>query len=57
MNDLVTRLYVRLTESSKGQDMVEYSLIVAAVAIVAWAGYKFLGNDISGYVVQVGGDL
>ncbi len=57
MNNFITRLYVRVTESSKGQDMVEYSLIVAAVAIVAWAGYKFLGNDISGYVVQVGGDL
>ncbi len=57
MNNFITRLYVRVTESSKGQDMVEYSLIVAAVAIVAWLGYQFLGNDISTYVVQVGGDL
>ncbi len=57
MNDLITRLYVRVREWSKGQDMVEYSLIVAAVAIVAWLGYQLLGNDISTYVVKVGGDL
>jgi Flp pilus assembly pilin Flp len=57
VNDLITRLYLRATEWSKGQDMVEYSLIVAAVAIVAWVGYQVLGTSVSTYVIDVGGDL
>lgn len=56
MNDFLTRLYVRLTEN-KGQDMVEYALIVAAVAIVAWVGYQAFGNSINTYGSSIGADL
>lgn len=54
--DFVTRLYLRLKER-QGQTMGEYALILAAVAIVAFAGYKILGTDINTMVTQLGGDL
>lgn len=43
MNTL-TRFYVRLRESHKGQAMVEYSLILAVIAVVALVGYEAIGS-------------
>ena len=31
----------------RGATMVEYALIVAAIALVAWLGAKTLGNSVS----------
>jgi Flp pilus assembly pilin Flp len=30
----------------RGQTMVEYSLIIAAIAVVAWGAYNHMGHDI-----------
>jgi Flp pilus assembly pilin Flp len=30
----------------RGQTMVEYALIIAAVSVVAWSAYNFMGHDI-----------
>ena len=54
--DFVTRLYLRLRES-RGQTMGEYALIVAAVAVVAFAGYKILGNNINSLTNTLAGDI
>ncbi len=49
--DLFSRLYVkareRLARFHRAQTMTEYALILAAIAIVAWAAYSALGHSIS----------
>jgi Flp pilus assembly pilin Flp len=44
---------------SRGQTMTEYSLILAAIAIVCFVAYETTGQDITGLIVwgQVGNDL
>ncbi len=56
MSAILTRLYVRTTER-KGQTMGEYALIMAAVAVVAFAAYKVLGQDIASLMTALAGDL
>jgi Flp pilus assembly pilin Flp len=50
MNRL-TRLYLRLAQlyrtRDRGQTMTEYALILAAVAILVFAAYATMGNDIN----------
>ena len=46
----IRRFYVRIRESSSGQTMTEYALIVTALAVVVYAGYQTLGTDISATV-------
>jgi Flp pilus assembly pilin Flp len=41
----------------KGQTMTEYALILAAVAVVAFAGYRLMGNDIQSLLTSVSSDL
>ena len=56
MNTL-TRLYLKLCEKHKGQTMTEYALIMAAVAIVVFATYEVMGQDIGSLVNKVNTDL
>jgi Flp pilus assembly pilin Flp len=56
MSAILTRLYVRTTERN-GQTMGEYALIMAAVAVVAFAAYKVLGQDIASLMTALAGDL
>jgi Flp pilus assembly pilin Flp len=56
MNTL-TRLYLKLREKHKGQTMTEYALIMAAVAIVVFATYEVMGQDIGSLVNKVNTDL
>ncbi|HZO81673.1 MAG TPA: hypothetical protein VFB33_08245 [Candidatus Binataceae bacterium] len=37
----------RLVRLERGQDMTEYALIVAAIAIVVFAAYEIMGQSIS----------
>jgi len=37
----------------RGQTMTEYALILAAVAVVVFAGYQLLGTDINGLLSSV----
>jgi Flp pilus assembly pilin Flp len=41
----------------RGQTMTEYALIMAAIAIVVFATYQLMGNDISSLVNKVNTDL
>jgi Flp pilus assembly pilin Flp len=53
---ILNRLFVRLS-TRKGQTMTEYALILAAVAVVCFAGYKLMGNDIQSLLNNISGDL
>jgi Flp pilus assembly pilin Flp len=43
----ITKLVVRAREYSRGQTMAEYALILAAVAVVVYAGYQTMGTTIT----------
>ena len=55
--DLMTKMYVRVREFhkglSKGQTMTEYALILAAIAIVVFATYETMGQDIGSLATSV----
>jgi len=57
MKDIMLKLYVKaqnLLSSDEGQDLVEYALVIALVALAATAGMKTLASDISGAFSTVG---
>ena len=45
---------LRLGRGSSGQTMAEYALILAAVALVAYAGFQVLGGDINAMLSSLG---
>jgi pilus assembly protein Flp/PilA len=47
MNTLFLRLYVNLVSRDEGQDLVEYALVVAMIALGAVASMKGLAHVIS----------
>jgi Flp pilus assembly pilin Flp len=47
------KLFVKLDEHRRGQTMTEYALILAAVAVVVFAGYQTTGTTINGLVTAV----
>src|SRR5207245_1110268 len=57
----LAEFYIRLREFQKGlsqgQTMTEYALILAAVAVVVFAAYATMGNDISALVNRIDTDL
>ena len=54
--NLLLRAYVRVREQA-GQTMSEYALIMAAIAVVAFAAYNTLGGDVVTLVNKVASDL
>ena len=55
--DLITRNFVRLRESMRGQTMTEYAFIVASIAIVVFVSYQVMGQDLNGLVNRIGADI
>jgi Flp pilus assembly pilin Flp len=55
--DLIRKLYVKANGFARGQTMAEYALIVAAIAVVVYAGYQTTGTTISTLVSSVDGQL
>jgi Flp pilus assembly pilin Flp len=53
---LLTRSYVRFRER-KGQSMTEYALIMAAIAVAAYAAYTTLGGKIVTEIGNVSANL
>ena len=51
--DLLIKLHVKANDFARGQTMAEYVLIVAAVAVVVFAGYQSSGTTISTLVSNV----
>jgi pilus assembly protein Flp/PilA len=51
MNTMLLKLYVNfqdLMNREEGQDLVEYALVVALIALAATAGMKLLAGGING---------
>jgi Flp pilus assembly pilin Flp len=55
--DLIRKLYVKADGFARGQTMAEYALIVAAIAVVVYAGYQTTGTTISTLVTNVDNQL
>jgi Flp pilus assembly pilin Flp len=55
--DLIRKLYVKTGEFARGQTMTEYALILAAVAVVVFAGYQTMGSTITTMLSSVDGQL
>jgi Flp pilus assembly pilin Flp len=51
--ELLRKLYVKADVFARGQTMAEYALIVAAVAVVVYAGYQTMGTTISALLSNV----
>ena len=51
--DLLIKLRLKANDFARGQTMAEYVLIVAAVAVVVFAGYQSTGSTISTLVSSV----
>lgn len=51
--DLIRKLYVKADEFARGQTMTEYALILAAVAVVVFAGYQLMGTTINSMLSTV----
>ncbi len=51
--DFLRHLYISIRESSRGQTMTEYALILGAIAVVVYAGYQSLGSHINSSVSVV----
>jgi Flp pilus assembly pilin Flp len=54
---MIVKLLETIKGLRKGQTMTEYALIMAAVAIVVFATYQLMGNDIKSLVNTVNTDL
>ena len=63
MKDTMLKLYIKmqnlkdLLKQEEGQDLVEYALVVALIALAATAGMKTLASDISNAFSTVGTTL
>jgi Flp pilus assembly pilin Flp len=53
----ITKAYVSLRESQKGQTMAEYGLIVALVAEVTVAAWTLLGTNVTATINSVAGKI
>ncbi len=50
MNEKMSKLYIRaqgLLSSEEGQDLVEYALVVALIALAATAGVRTYASDVN----------
>ena len=59
MRDLFLKFYVKaqLLRNEEGQDLIEYALIAALIALAATAGMKTVANDINTAFTNIGNKL
>jgi Flp pilus assembly pilin Flp len=55
--DQIRRLYARVDQFARGQTMAEYALLLAAIAVVVYAGYQATGTTVSTLMSNVDGKL
>ncbi len=55
--DLIRELYLKADAFARGQTMAEYALILAAVAVIVYAGYQTMGTAITAALSTVDGIL
>jgi len=56
MRDFLLKLYVKaqLFREDNGQDLIEYSLIAALIALAAAVGMNSIATDINGVFTAIG---
>ena len=54
---VLTRMCLKVRDLHKGQTMTEYALILAAIAVVVFAMYEVMGQDIGSLVNKVNSAL
>ena len=47
-------LLVRFVRDEEGQDLVEYAMLLAFIALIAIAGVQFLGSTVNSFFSNVG---
>jgi pilus assembly protein Flp/PilA len=59
MRDLALRLYVKIQtlREENGQDLIEYALVAALIALAATSGMKTLANGINAAFANIGSKL
>ena len=57
MNYLVTYLKPFLSKSDEGQDLLEYALLVALIAIVCIIAITTTGTNVNDIFVKIGDEL
>ncbi len=59
MRNLLLKLYVQVQNlrDDRGQDLIEYALIAALIALAATAGMKTVANDINAAFTNIGNKL
>ena len=60
MKDMMLKMYIRmqnLLSQDEGQDLVEYALVVALIALAATAGMGKLANALSSAFSNIGSTL
>lgn len=64
MNNLLLKVYVKmqilkstLIQDERGQDLIEYALVVALIAFAAVAGMKTVAGDINTAFTNIGTKL
>jgi Flp pilus assembly pilin Flp len=55
--ETIVKYFLKARERQFGQSMTEYALIMAAVAVVAFAAYQTLGGNITNMVSKLSADL
>ena len=50
---MFTKLFLKTRDFARGQTMAEYALILAAVAVVVFAGYQTMGTTITSMLTSV----
>ena len=53
----MTRLMLYVNNNERGASMVEYSLLVVLIAIVAWVAVDLAGSALSETYSEIGSDL
>jgi hypothetical protein len=51
--DLIRKLYSKADGLAHGQTMAEYALILAAVAVIVYAGYQTMGTTLTTMIATV----
>jgi len=59
MNNLFTKLYIKLQilKDESGQDLIEYALVVALIALAATAGMSSVAANINNAFSKIGAKL
>jgi pilus assembly protein Flp/PilA len=59
MRDFLMKLYVKaqLFREDNGQDLIEYALVAALIALAATAGMNTIAGDINNAFTTIGGKI